>query len=236
MKIKSLLLLGLLTVSAHAVVTISGTTLTQCKTADGSVAIPAGSLGLLIVDTAGNGFFNLGNVASNTALLPTNDPGLLPTSANLTIGSTFGGETILNILSSPGGGSFSGFLSATSIAGFEGKNFAVVWFPTILASGAPATAPGNTAWGLVRGLDWTLPVADAGTFTSSATDASSGGSYFAPNATTGLSGAVVQTQFRTTLANGTAGAASFTIVGVPEPSAALLGALGVLGLLRRRRI
>lgn len=40
----------------------------------------------------------------------------------------------------------------------------------------------------------------------------------------------------TTTAGGAAGSGNFILAAVPEPSAALLGAIGALGLLRRRRI
>lgn len=231
MKLKSLFMLALLTVSANAAVTLSGTGLTGAKKSDGATNVATGTLALLIVDTAGDGFFNLGTaLAANTALTSTNDPGILTTSANLGIGGTFGGEKILNVLSSPGGGTFSSFLNNVSIAGFESKNFAIVWFDAVLASDAPAQAAAGSKWGLIRGSDWTLPAADSGSFAMNGTDSGGAATYFAPSA---LSGGATSTAFRTT--NGSnLGNTAFTIV--PEPSAALLGAIGALGLLRRRRI
>ena len=230
MKLKSLFILGLLSVAANAAVTISGTGLTNVKSTDGATNIPTGSLALLIVDVAGNGFFNLGtSLAANTALTSTNDPGLNSTQS-LVIGQTFGGETILNRLSSPGGGTFASFLPNLTIAGMEGKNFAVVWFSNVLAATGDTTVPGTAKWGIIRGSDWTLPAADSGTLSMNATDSAGALSYYAPSA---VAGGAATTAFRTTT-NGTLGGASFAIV--PEPSAALLGALGALGLLRRRRI
>ena len=227
---KSLLFLGLLTVTSHAAVTLSGTGLTGAKTTDGATNIPTGTLALLIVDVAGNGFFNLGtSLAANTALTSTNDPGL-NASQSLVIGQTFGGETILNRLSSPGGGTFSSFLPNLSIAGMEGKNFAIVWFSNVLLATGDTTVPSTAKWGIIRGSDWTLPAADSGSFAMNATDTGGAGTYYAPSA---LTGGAATTAFRTTT-NGTLGGTSFSIV--PEPSAALLGALGALGLLRRRRI
>lgn len=231
MKLKTLFILGLLSASASAAVTIGGTILTSVKGSDGATNIPTGTLGLLIVDVAGNGFFNFGNgLAANSALTPTTDPGVLAASANLGVGTLFGGETILSTFASPGGGTLSNILSSVSIAGFEGKSFAIVWFANILKASAPATAPGSSAWGVIRGADWVLPAADSGTFTSSATDANGATSFYAPNASTG---GATTTAFRTTDAGGNLGSSGFSVV--PEPSAALLGAIGALGLLRRRR-
>ena len=230
MKIKSLFIMALLSAAANAAVTVSGTGLTAVKGPDGATNIPTGTLGLLIVDVVGNGFFNLGNaLAANTALTSTNDPGIVPGNANLTAGGQFGGETILSVLSSPGGGTFGSFIPNLSIAGLEGKNFAVVWFNGILAAGAPATAPAGTKWGFIRGADWVLPVTDSGTLTMSPTDANGATSYYAPSA---LAGGSASTAFRSTT-DGTLGGSAFSVV--PEPSAALLGAIGALGLLRRRR-
>jgi len=229
MKIRTLFTLALLSASAHATISINGTGLTAVKGVDGVTNIPTGTIGLLIVDTAGDGFFNLGNPLNNTALTSTSDPLLTPSVANLTINSTFGGEKILNVLSSPGGGTFSGLATSLSIAGMEGKNFAIVWL-NILAAGAPATAPNGTQWGIIRGSDWVLPATDSGGYPINAGDTGGVASYYAPNTQTG---GAATTAFRTTV--GGNGGEAF-IVGVPEPSAALLGALGVLGLLRRRRI
>jgi len=244
MKIKTLFILGLLSASASAAVTIGGATVTLAKKADGATAIPAGTLGMLIVDTAGDGFFStLINSTGNTALtttsqLNTKDPLLTSSLANLSVAAgaagLFGGEKILATFASVGTtGTFSNIMTGVSIAGYESKNFAIVWFSDILKASAPATAASGATWGIIRGSDWILPSSDSGTFTSSATDAAGATSYYAPSA---LAGGASTTAFRTTTdgATATLGGAGFSIV--PEPSAALLGALGALGLLRRRRI
>ena len=232
---KTLFILGLLSVSANAAVTIGGAILTQVKGPDGATAIPAGTLGMLIVDTAGDGFFstNITNTG-NSVLLSTQDPKLTTVSMNTTAGQLFGGERILSTFASVGTtGTFSNILTSVSIAGLENKNFAIVWVPGVLNASKPAQLPElTTSWGFIRGADWTLPTSDAGTFTSSATDASGATSFFAPNATTG---GALSTAFRTVGTTPDAGGAGFGAV-IPEPSAALLGALGALGLLRRRRI
>ena len=230
MKMKFFILLVLLSIPAHAVISIVGTGVVAVKGSDGITSIPTGALGLLIADRTGDGFFDLGNPVSNTALTAAHVPQLLPSEANLTIGSTFGGETILNVLASPGGGTFSGFCTGRSIAGLEGRNFAVVWFSDILAAGAPSTAPIGATWGIIRGSDWTLPGGDIGSYPINSTDSSGTGSYYQVNA---LNGGSPATAFRTTT-NGIIGGASFVIV--PEPATGLLGVLGVLVSLRRRRI
>ena len=230
MKTRFLWVLILSSIPSNASITISGTGVTGVKMGNGTTNIPAGTLGLVIVDTVGDGFFSLGNPLSNTALTSVDVPQLLSSEANLTSGSTFGGETILNVLTSPGGGTFTKFLMNCSIVGLEGRNFAVVWFSDIITVGAPSSAPVGATWGIIRGSDWTLPLNDSGTYTMDPIDSRGVDSYYQVNALTGGSPA---TAFMTTV-NGTIGGASFSIV-APEPSVALLGAVGMLGLLRRRR-
>jgi len=102
MTLKSIYLTALLTVAAHANVTIQNTAVDGVKMPDGVTNIPTGSLALVIVDVAGDGFFRFGtNLPPNAALTWANEPWIEPSQANLTIGSIFGGEKILNVLSSP---------------------------------------------------------------------------------------------------------------------------------------
>jgi hypothetical protein len=89
-----------------------------------------------------------------------------------------------------------------------GTKFAVVWFDTAVASNA-ATLVGGQQYGLLTNPLMVVP-ADGGTTNVSA--------LFSTNPDPAKP------------------ANQFTVTGIPEPSAALLGALGVLGLLRRRRI
>lgn len=222
-----MLLLALSALSANAAITIGGASITSAKLSDGTTNIPTGSLVLLIVDNGSDGFFNLGSPTGGTTFTSTSDPSVTPTEANLSIGSTFGGEFILNRVSS-GAGSVSSILTNVAIASYLNKQFALVWFQGLTATGTETTAASGTKWGIARGSDWVFPASDSGTFTSSGTDASGASSFYQVNQATPATNSAA---FRSVV--GTAGSAAFTVV--PEPSAALLGAVGALGLLRRRR-
>jgi len=224
---KTLLLLSLSAVSANAAVTLGGAAITNAKLSDGTTNISTGSLVLLIVDTGSNGFFNLGSPTGNTTFSSTSNPSLTSLQANLSTGSTFGGEYILNRISS-GSGSVSSILTNVNISSYLNKQFALVWFEGLTAAGSELTAAAGTKWGISRGSDWVFPSADSGTFTSSSSDAGGASSFYQVNQ---LTPAANSAAFRSVV--GTTGSAAFTIV--PEPSAALLGAIGALVLLRRRR-
>jgi hypothetical protein len=209
-------------VSASAAITISGTAVTNARNFGAAANIPTGSLVLLIVDTGNNGFFNLGSPTGNTSV--TTDPQILSSNANLGVGSTFGGETIIGRIAS-GSGSVSGLLTNFDATAYLGMSFAVVWFDGLTAAGAETNAANGTHWGVVRGSDWVFPAANSGTFTHASDDSGGAATYYQTNVNAPAAGAVA---FRT---NG----AAFTIGVIPEPSTALLGAIGALGLLRRRR-
>ena len=98
-----------------------------------------------------------------------------------------------------------------------GDKYALVWFDYTSLGGA-ATAQGDK-YGA-----WTKSGASVTTGTILPADP---GSYTTATGPAGLFGADNTASSKT---------ASLTLYGVPEPSAALLGALGALGLLRRRRI
>ncbi len=97
------------------------------------------------------------------------------------------------------------------VGAVTGSAFALVWFDRSVTS-ATGTVTGGTKYGLLTDPSFVIP-AD-GVTQSLATAAALNG---------GASGDLVKP------------ANTFTVQGVPEPSAALLGALGALGLLRRRR-
>ena len=221
---KATLLFLAFAASANAAITISGTAILNAKVSDNTTSIPAGTLGLLVLDQGTAGFFGKGNQSNGTLYTSVSDPSVDTALAGLSVGSTFGGERVLARLSAPGAGAFSNLFTG-SIAGFENGSFAVIWFDGLLASGSQTVAPVGTKWGTVRGADWTFPAADAGTFTMSSSDANGAGSYYQVNTVTPAVGA---DNFRTTNT-------AFTVAGVPEPSGALLGAIGALVLLRRRR-
>ena len=245
--------LGLVTVFAAAsqgAIVITGSLGPLFKAANGTTNIPSGALVMIVADTGNNGFLNL---SAQGAVMPglTGLTGTTLTKAqagSFTAGSLFGGDTIVATTLSGASGSISSFLPATDISRYTGENFAVIWFET-----APATVAANvaaditTSFGMIRLADWTLP-ADFGSFTLSPTDSNGPYSYYSTSAATTATqvGGGFFTGSGTAADSGSTAvrAATFTIgdvlessgVGVPESSTALLGALGALGLLRRRRI
>jgi hypothetical protein len=86
-----------------------------------------------------------------------------------------------------------------------GTPFAIVWFDSTITSATQALG-GGTKYGLLSNAAWTIPAAGA---------------------TQNISSFFSASPDPWKLAN------TFTVV--PEPSAAILGAIGALGLLRRRR-
>jgi MYXO-CTERM domain-containing protein len=216
---------------SNAAITLSGTAL---KNVQGTAAtdLVAGRLGLIIVDTSSDGFltaFSTGSTASGNAMAPALY-GTTP-QAGLAINSTFGGDLVVARLTTTV--AFSDTSMAGALAGFTAqpylnKNYAIVWFNTLTTAGAQTEAPAGEYFGIARGGDWTFPASDSGTYSFGTTGASldqitlaAGGSANAATAAAGQS-----------VAFATAGT---SLQFVPEPSAALLGALGALGLLRRRR-
>jgi hypothetical protein len=229
--------LTLITLSASAIAatSFSGSGVVGAKTSTGTANIPSGSLALLVVDIDNDGFLGMGPVAAGTLLTATNDPSLLSSVANLTAGSLFGGDRVLTVTTSGSSGSVANLLPSQDISAVFGKNFAVIWFDGINTLGAPAQAPAGSKYGIARGNDWTFPIADvAGALTFNSTD--NGGASTLWQVNTANTSGVATGGFMTTSAGAVPSAASFTIGGViPEPSTALLGAIGALGLLRRRR-
>jgi len=237
---KVLALVAALTAASQGATTISGTTGLSFKDSTGT-NIASGCLILLVVDNGSDGFLNQAvGGAISSSLTGASGKTITLAQAGLTAGTTFGGDMIINTLVS-GSGSIGAVLPGSAnfdITPYVNKNIAVVWFTT--AAGSVTT---GSKFGEMRLSDWTLPSADTGsTLTMSPTDANGGTSYY--SASTALTALQVGgTGFFT--GSGTAAdtgstavrSAQFTIAAaVPEPSAALLGALGALGLLRRRRI
>ena len=215
---------------SNAAISLSGTALKNVQ-GTSAVDLTAGKLGLIIVDTAGDGFltgFSPLATASGNAMSPTT---YSPDGSGLTISSTFGGDLVVARLTTSvsfGDATMSGTLTNFTAASYLNKNYAIVWFNTLTTAGAETTAPAGAYFGIARGGDWTFPAADSGAYTFGTgalnldqITLAAGGSTSAATAAAGQS-----------VAFATAGTSlSF----VPEPSAALLGALGALGLLRRRR-
>lgn len=224
-------LLGLFTVASHSATTITGTIGSQFKGNNGTTNIANGSLVMLIADTGAAGFLT----TSGSALVPGASAlagrTILPADANLTVGSLFGGDTVMAVSTAGNSGSISGFANFTAVTN---KNFAIVWF-----SQTAGSVGAGSYFGMMSLADWLMPGdADGKSYSLSSSDAGGVNGFFSSSTATtltqlGASGFVT--------GSGTAGVSSditksATFQIVPEPSAALLGAIGALGLLRRRRI
>lgn len=216
MKILSPLLFGMLILSpARAAITISGTLGTGFGNA------PVNSLVLFIVDSGSNGF--LGSSFSGD-LLAGSDPSLSAQS-NISIGGTFGGDTILGRASVTTVGTIPGGFTIDNTAPYQSKNFALVWFNGLTTSATSAGA--GVTYGIFRGVDWIMPSTDSGTYTTSSLFANYDPSSTIYARVTVSSGVATNDVFTTS------SGPVFSIV--PETSTALLGAIGSLLLLRRRR-
>jgi hypothetical protein len=183
---------------------------------------PVGTLVLLTVDSTADGTLGVpglsGDLSSNS-VAP-----LTLASASITIGETFGGDLVLGRASVTSAGALPGGFSFDNIAALQGKRFSLIFLPSLTSASTNVVA--STTYGVISGSDWILPAVNGGeSFSFSSTDNLGAGSFF-----------------RVTVAAGVATNDSFAsssganLTMVPEPSAALLGAIGALGLLRRRRI
>jgi hypothetical protein len=238
--IKTLFIASALIGSANAAVTISGTLASAFKDSAATPAnIPTGSLAFLIVDDGSNGFLSTATLGSITAGSKNGQTGLklAVADAGITTSTTFGGDQIVSIATVGASGSISAILPNVNVSSYVGKNFAVVWFTK---SAATITSGGIAGeyFGVIRGADWVLPASDAGTFTLNPTDSSGVSSYYSYSASAtavqvGSTGFFTGTG--TAAASGSTAVRTATFQVVPETSTALLGAIGALGLLRRRR-
>jgi hypothetical protein len=188
-----------------------------------SANAPVGSLVLLVVDTGNNGFLNGSSFTGD--LLAISDPKLNP-QLDINVNGTFGGDPIVGRASVTTQGQLPSGFSFENTATFQNRNFALVWFNGLTTSAS--TAPANTTYGILRGVDWVLPAVNNGeSFSTSATFANFDNVVDVFARVTVASGAATNDVFATS-----AGAV-FQIV--PETSTTLLGALGALAMLRRRR-
>lgn len=138
--LKLLSLSALFVGAAHATVTISGTVSTHFMESDLATNIPNGSAYMVVVDNGGNGFLDQ---SAQGGILSGSDSGLsgktitFTQAGPLTVGSLFGGDTILAINANGSGtgviGSISTLLNSVSIAPYLDDKFAVVWFSAPLA-------------------------------------------------------------------------------------------------------
>ncbi len=239
MKTKLITLVSTVALAAvsNGAIALSGTALSNVQGVTASTDLVAGRLGLLIIDTAGDGFLggytatvagDADPLTSLNALTPKTN--FQATGANLALNSTFYGDYIAARLTTSvafGNTTMSGALTGfDNTATYAGKNYAIVWFDTLTTAGAETVASGY--FGIARGADWTLPAGNTGT-QSFGTSGTSLDQIILANAGSGAASTAAVGQG---VAFATAGT---TLAIIPEPSAALLGAIGALGLLRRRR-
>lgn len=219
MKAKVILLMFTATViSAPAAVTLN----TQFGTAFDSsgVAVANGTLWALVVDVGSNGFTGFGansSLASQPALTA---DAFFTAGQSLAVGGNLNGNTIFRMggFNGAGPGITDGPVGITyGVNGTAaGLNYAFYWFPGATFTGGSSETIGSQ----VGGINTT---SNDGIFDF--------GMVLPPD------GALASTGAATAEGGGSLADSSFQAVNlIPEPSAALLGAIGALGLLRRRRI
>jgi len=204
------------TVTSHAVITMTGTSVSGL----GPLNAPVNSLVILLVDIDNDGF--LGKSSWSGDLVLSDDPGLNP-QINISVGGTFGGDVVSARGAVTTAGALTGAFTIDNTSTLQGKNFALVWFSALTTSNTSAIA--GAKYGITRGTDWVLPAVNGGeSFSFSATDASGAASFFR---------VTVASNVATNDTFTTSSGPIFTVV--PETSTSLLAVLGVFGLLRRRR-
>ena len=214
-----LLTLGVLTgVSSAANIVYSGTALSNLQ---GSVAgdLAANRLGLIIADVGGNGFTGATNLTITT------------TTSSLSVGGFWGNDLIVARVSSAnlGDATLGGGFTWNTTVFAASTQWAIVWFEN-LTNASTGFAAGGTKYGIARATTWVTPATEPAVGTT-LTYAAAPGAGVPHRLTLNNGGSAnalpANAEFAT---NGT------TFAVIPEPSAALLGAIGALGLLRRRRI
>ena len=181
---------------------------------------PVGTLVLLTVDDTSNGTLNVPGLSGH--LNANSVPHMSLSSAFLDTGLYFGGDLVLGRSVVTSAGALAGGFIFDNTAAIQGKRFSLLFFPS-LGIGS-TTVTGSTTYGVVSGSDWILPAVNGGEgFSFSSTDAFAESSFFR---ITVAAGVATNAQFASS------SGANLT---VPEPSAVLLSAVGVLGLLHRRR-
>jgi len=189
-----------------------------------SVAVPDGTLWAIIGDTNASSSFT-GGFTTNASLASAGASQAFTTGQTLAVGQVLGGDTILAMGGFTGAADtgFTGLavgaltLTLGQNGAVAGQDFAFYWFP-----GKTYSSGGNNTVGTqVGGINSLIPDAVAGT---DPMVIPADGNTTAPGAANSdLSGTIPNSRF-----------AAVNLV--PESSTALLGALGALGLLRRRRI
>ena len=205
------------TYTAQATITLTGLAVGTAYPASPATA----RLGLIVVGSGVGGDVFLGGKTGNGLTEAT--PTLTEAAAGLTVSSTFFGNTVVGVVASSG--TFMNGANSAILAANAGKQFAIIW-TSIASAGAPANLPGGSTYGFTRDSTWTLGADGTTLGFGTAVSASNPFSRITNNQTG-----------NSTSSFGTVALASqgLAFAVVPEPSAALLGAIGALGLLRRRR-
>jgi MYXO-CTERM domain-containing protein len=221
MKLNLLILTSLAFVgSVNAGITLNmtlGTALTA-----GGVAVPDGTLYALVIDTDNSGTFAGGIGANQSMTSQTSADAFFTTGQSVSLGSLLGGDTVFALggFNGTANGSTDGFIFDTlnlelGVNGVAiGKQTALYYFPGVTYSATGSNRVGLQVGGMTSD-------AQSGTFSQSMVMPAEGTTDY--GAIT-LSSQGTTPNFR-----------ALTLTSVPEPSSAFLAALGVLGLLRRRR-
>lgn len=214
MKSKLLLIAICLTASASAAVSLQGS-FGDLRDSSGA-AVSNGTL-FILVGFTGPTFS--GGLTANSSLTEVGANAAFTVGQTVSVGSAFGGAGTIFAIGGTGGSTAEVVLPGLNNAGnvASGNSYAIYWFPGAL---------------YVSGTSGTIDDQVGGFSSSTGTsEFSLDGMIIPPN------GQDVTQGFGTVSSGGNI-ANSFTnaVNLVPEPSAALLGAIGALGLLRRRRI
>ena len=210
--------------SNAAFATISmNTTFGLCRNLAGAALVPDGTLWVMIVDT--NGDNALPQLALNSGISTSLQSPFWY--ANLSLGSVVANDTVFAMGSF--NGTANGFTGAdvASVSDLAlgtlgltaGRNFGFYWFPGVTYTG-PANQVVGWGGGSVGAINSTTGDANLGY--DPMTIPAEGGSTAPGSGSIELGGEQANTKFN-------------AVAIVPETSTALLGALGALGLLRRRR-
>lgn len=218
MKKTVLLALLLSAASANATITLQ-TFFGALHDASGAV-VPEGTLWALVVDNGAAGF--AGGFGANSSLAQAGAAEVFAPGQSLSIGGLLGSDTIwaMGGVSADAGAAGSAAPVFTSMAygtnGLAaGLNYAIYWFPGVTYSGSGSQTIGSQVGGFHS--------------TAGNTDLGVSGMTLPPDGNTDTQG------FVTVSAGGQIDDATVRAVIIPEASTALLGLLGAIGLIRRRR-
>jgi len=204
---------------SHAAIALTGSAVTGL-----SSLAPIGTLVLLVADASSSNFGGAANALSGD-LTATSVPKLAIADASITTGETFGGDLVLGRAAVTTAGALPGGFTVDNVSTLQGKRFSLVYIPSLGSTSTNTNIAAATTYGIVSGSDWLLPTVNGGeSFSFSSSDSGGATSFFRVTVASGVA---------TNDTYASSSGANLTLV--PEPSAALLGAVGALGLLRRRR-